>query len=112
MAQLYALPADQQPPGLASLTDRFIRGSTVRLHAISPLVPSTPAGTDLIPVIRAIPAGTGIATQVGGTAASGHDFLVSQAQRAPYAVGLTLLASGFILFLLFGSVVLPLKAVT
>ena len=36
---------------------------------------------------------------------------MSQAERAPYAVGLTLLASGFILFLLFGSVVLPLKAV-
>ena len=49
--------------------------------------------------------------QVGGSAASGHDFLVSQAERAPYAVGLTLFASGAILFLLFGSVVLPLKAV-
>jgi RND superfamily putative drug exporter len=111
VAQLYALPVDQQPAGLASLTDRFIRGSTVRLHAISPLAPSTPAATDLIPVIRAIPAGTGTAVQVGGTAAGGHDFLVSQAQRAPYAVGLTLLASGVILFLLFGSVVLPIKAV-
>src|SRR5207344_1583290 len=55
--------------------------------------------------------GEGSTAQVGGSAASGHDFLVSQAQRAPYAVGLTLLASGFILFLLFGSVVLPLKAV-
>ena len=54
---------------------------------------------------------TGITTQVGGSAASGHDFLVSQAERAPYAVGLTLLASGFILFLLFGSVVIPIKAV-
>ena len=46
---------------------------------------------------------TGITTQVGGSAATGHDFLVSQAERAPYAVGLTLLASGLILFLLFGS---------
>ena len=36
---------------------------------------------------------------------------MSQAARAPYAVGLTLFASGAILFLLFGSVVLPLKAV-
>ena len=53
----------------------------------------------------------GITTTVGGSAAIGHDFLVSQAERAPYAVGLTLFASGAILFLLFGSVVLPLKAV-
>jgi RND superfamily putative drug exporter len=65
----------------------------------------------MIPIIRAVDAGSGIATQVGGSAATGHDFLVSQAERAPYAVALTLFASGLILFLLFGSVVLPLKAV-
>ncbi len=29
----------------------------------------------------------------------------------PYAIGLTLVASGFVLFLLFGSVVIPIKAV-
>ena len=48
---------------------------------------------------------------VGGAAAIGHDFLVSQAERAPYAVGLTLFASGAILFLLFGSLIIPIKAV-
>ncbi|HEV8401770.1 MAG TPA: MMPL family transporter [Candidatus Limnocylindrales bacterium] len=111
VAALYALPADQRPAGLDELLARYVRGSTVRLDAISPLAPSKPEATDMIPEIRAIAAGAGITTQVGGSAASGHDFLVSQAQRAPYAVGLTLLASGLILFLLFGSVVLPLKAV-
>src|SRR3954453_19862710 len=111
VAALYALPAGQRPPGLDELLAQYVRGSTVRLDAISPLAPSKPDATDLIPQIRAIDPGTGITTQVGGSAASGHDFLVSQAERAPYAVGLTLLASGFILFLLFGSVVLPIKAV-
>jgi RND superfamily putative drug exporter len=111
VAALYALPAAQQPPGLAELLTRYVRGATVRLDAISPLSPSKPEATDLIPQIRAIAAGTGITTQVGGSAATGHDFLVSQAERAPYAVGLTLLASGLILFLLFGSLVLPFKAV-
>ncbi len=111
VAALYALPADQRPPGINALAETYLRGSTVRLDAISPLPPSRPAATSLIPEIRAIPAGNGITTQVGGSAAIGHDFLVSQAERAPYAVGLTLLASGFILFLLFGSLVIPLKAV-
>ncbi|MFL5672095.1 MAG: MMPL family transporter [Chloroflexota bacterium] len=111
VAGLYALPADQRPPGIDALLAQYVRGSTVRLDAISPLSPSKPAATDMIPVIRAIDGGSGVTTQVGGSAASGHDFLVSQAERAPYAVGLTLLASGFILFLLFGSVVLPIKAV-
>jgi putative drug exporter of the RND superfamily len=111
VAALYALPVDQRPPGLDALLSQYVRGSTVRLDAISPLPPSRPEATDLIPDIRAIDPGAGITTEVGGSAASGHDFLVSQSERAPYAVGLTLLASGFILFLLFGSVILPLKAV-
>ena len=111
VAALYALPAGQRPAGLDELLARYVRGATVRLDAISPLPPSEPAATDLIPQIRTIDPGTGITTAVGGSAALGHDFLVSQAQRAPYAVGLTLFASGAILFLLFGSLVLPLKAV-
>ena len=112
VAALYALPAGQRPPGLDALLAQYVRGSTVRLDAISPLPPSRPEATDLIPVRSARSRrATGITTQVGGSAASGHDFLVSQAERAPYAVGLTLLASGLILFLLFGSVVIPIKAV-
>ena len=111
VAALYALPAGQRPPGLDALLARYVRGNTVRLDAISPLPPSRPAATNLIPEIRAIDPGAGITTDVGGGAAIGYDFLASQAERAPYAVGMTLLASGAILFLLFGSVVLPLKAV-
>ncbi len=111
VAQLYALPAGQRPAGIDALVAQYIRGSTVRLDAISPLPPSRPEATDLIPVIRSTAPGTGITTQVGGSAAIGHDFLISQAERAPYAVGLTLLASGVILFLLFGSVVIPIKAI-
>ena len=111
VAGLYALPADQRPPGLDALLARYVHGSTVRLDAISPTSPSVPAATDMIPVIRAIEVGDGVTTQVGGSAATGHDFLVSQSERAPYAVGLTLIASAVILFLLFGSIVIPLKAV-
>ncbi len=111
VAAVYALPDGQRPPGIDALVAQYIRGNTIQLAAISPLSPSTPQATDLIPVVRAVDPGAGITTQVGGAAASGYDFLVSQAERAPYAVGLTLLASGFILFLLFGSLILPLKAV-
>jgi putative drug exporter of the RND superfamily len=111
VATVYALPADQRPPGIDALLARYVRGSSVRLDAISPLAPSKPEATSLIPLIRAIDPGDGIKTQVGGSAAIGHDFLVSQAERAPYAVGLTLLASGVILFLLFGSLIIPIKAV-
>ena len=110
VAALYALPADQQPPGLDALRQEYIRDGTVRLDAISPISPSQPTATDLIPTIRAIDAGDGITTAVGGTTAAGYDFLESQSARA-LAVGLTLFASGLILFLLFGSVVIPAKAI-
>jgi RND superfamily putative drug exporter len=111
VAAIYALPEGQRPPGLTALLDRYVRGSTVRLDAISPTDPSDPSATDLIPVIRAVDAGEGISTVVGGTAATGYDFLVSQGERAPYAVAMTLVASAVILFLLFGSVIISIKAV-
>ena len=111
VAALYALPEGQRPPGLDGLLDLYVRDQTIRLDAISPISPSDPAATDIIPIVRGVDAGAGITTQVGGTAAAGYDFLVAQSESAPYAVGLTLFASAFILFLLFGSIIIPIKAV-
>jgi RND superfamily putative drug exporter len=111
VAALYALPPGQRPAGLDALLQQYVRESTVRLDAISPISPAEPAATDLTPLVRGIEPGNGITTQVGGSAATGYDFLVSQGERAPWAIGLTMVVSGAILFLLFGSVVLPLKAV-
>jgi uncharacterized membrane protein YdfJ with MMPL/SSD domain len=114
VAAFYAAPSEQLPPQLAAvrnqLTSAYIRGSTVRLDAISPIDAVSPAGTALIPQIRAMSI-DGVTTQVGGLAAEGHDFMTSQASTIPYAVGVTLLASALILYLLFGSVVIPAKAV-
>jgi putative drug exporter of the RND superfamily len=111
VAAVYELPDAQRPPGLDALLAQYVRGNTVRLDAISPLPPARPAATGLTPVIRAMSAGGGITTQVGGGAPAGYDFLASQAERAPFAIGLTLLASGAVIFLLFGSLILPIKAV-
>jgi RND superfamily putative drug exporter len=116
VAQLYNAPAGTLPPQLeaavTALKDAYIRGSTVRLDAISPLRPTTPAGTAVIPSVRAVDPGEGIdKVMVGGTAAISADFLQAQNDRLPWAVGTTLLASAVILFLLFGSLAIPLKAV-
>jgi RND superfamily putative drug exporter len=115
VAQLWSTPRDQLPPDLATalsrLEDAYIVGSTVRIDAISPIDASQPEASAMIPVVRALQADNGIETQVGGTAALAHDFLVSQAERAPLGVGIPLVASALILFFLFGSVILPIKAV-
>jgi len=116
VAQLYAAPEGALPPRLAAavvaLKDAYIRGSTVRLDAISPLHPTTPEGTAVVPAVRAVEPGDGIGrVAFGGAAAISEDFLVAQNDRMPLAIGTTLLASALILFLLFGSIVIPLKAV-
>jgi uncharacterized membrane protein YdfJ with MMPL/SSD domain len=114
VAALYSTPPAQLPAELAAGLERlklgYIRGSVVRLDAISPIDAVSPAGTAVIPPIRQIHV-EGVSTQVGGLAAEGHDFMASQSETIPWAVGATLLASALILYLLFGSVVIPAKAV-
>jgi len=112
LVRLYTLPREQWPPQLGALWDLYVEGNTVRFDAISPRAPASPEGTAVIPAVRAIEASAPIErTQVGGFAALGHDFLVSQSERIPWAIGVTLVAMGAILYLLFGSVVLPAKAI-
>jgi RND superfamily putative drug exporter len=116
VAQVYAAPPGSLPPaleaGVARLREAYIRTNTVRLDAISPLRPTLPEGTAVIARIRSLPPETGVqAMQVGGAAATGEDFLLSQSNQIPWAIGTTLLASAVILFLLFGSLAIPIKAV-
>ncbi|MEW6224181.1 MAG: MMPL family transporter [Chloroflexota bacterium] len=111
LVALYAMPEDAWPAPLAALWDRYVSGSAVRFDAISPLPASSPQGTAVVPLVRSLDPGQGLTAQVGGFAATGQDFLRSQSDRIPVAVGIVILAMGAILFLLFGSVVLPLKAI-
>ncbi|HSL76383.1 MAG TPA: MMPL family transporter, partial [Candidatus Limnocylindrales bacterium] len=114
IAALFTMPRENLPPemaaGLDRLEDAYIRGSTVRLDAISPLSPLSPDGTAVVPTVRDVEV-DGVTTQVGGLAADGRDFMESQSDTIPWAIALTLGASALILFLLFGSVVIPIKAV-
>jgi RND superfamily putative drug exporter len=116
IAELYAAPPGTLPPeleaGIAQLRETYLRGSTIRVDPISPYSSADPAATDMISEVRAVALDPPLARmQVGGGAAIGEDFLVSQSERIPWAVGTTLLASAIILFLLFGSLAIPIKAV-
>jgi uncharacterized membrane protein YdfJ with MMPL/SSD domain len=101
-----ALRARLQP-----LLDSYVRGSVVKLDAVSPFAPAQPQAADMIPIIRSLSAGNGITTRVGGHAAAGYDFLAAMAERIPLMVMTVIVAMLVVLFLLFGSVVLPVKAV-
>ncbi len=111
MQQAFAAPAGQRPAFVDALIAQYIRGSTVRLDVITPHNPSSRQATDLVPVIRAVQAGDGVTTEVGGGAALAADFLQGESRLLPFAVGWTMLATMVILFLLFGSIAIPIKAV-
>ena len=93
------------------MLDAYVRGSVVKLYAVSPFSPAQPQATDVIPALRAIRAGDTIGTRIGGHAAAGYDFLAAMNERIPLMALTVIVAMLVVLFLLFGSVVLPVKAV-
>lgn len=116
VASLYAAPDGVLPPPLAEaiarLTDAYIRDRVIAVSVVSPLRSTSPDGTALVGEVRrvALPDGvTGI--EVGGSSALAADFLAAQDDRLPWALGTTLIASAIVLFLLFGSIAIPIKAV-
>jgi uncharacterized membrane protein YdfJ with MMPL/SSD domain len=71
----------------------------------------TEGSENLVAQVRATPAPEGASVLVGGAAAEHVDLLDSIAERLPWAAGTVVAVTLVLLFLAFGSVVLPLKAV-
>jgi len=115
VAQLYAnsgsLPPEQRAQ-LERLRGRYVSGSTVRLVAHSTANPARSEGLNLTTELRAIPRAAEITSiQVGGYIPGNYDTLASMRETTPLAVTATMLVSAIVLFLLFGSIVIPIKAV-
>ena len=89
--------------------------SAARRYAWSPIPPPTlrrSEGLNVTAELRNVPRGDVItATQVGGYIPGNYDTLASMRERTPWAVAATMIVSALVLFLLFGSVVIPIKAV-
>ena len=104
-----ALPAEQVQ--LRHALQRYMNGSTVRIDAQTSASPARSDGLAVTSSLRQVDPGAGIEAQVGGYIAGNYDTLAAMQERAPWAVGMTLLVSAIVLFLLFGSIVIPIKAV-
>ena len=78
------------PPGLDRLTSGPTCAARPCASTPSARVRRSPGATELIPAVRAVAPVEGITTQVGGLAASGHDFMVWQAQPSRTPSPLTL----------------------
>ena len=95
---------------LQPLVDRYTQGSTVRIDAITPYLTSAPETGELVTAVREL-AAPGMTTALGGAHAAGVDFLAAMEERTPYVMTTVIVGMLVVLFLLFGSVVLPVKAV-
>ena len=105
------LPPDQQA-GIVALRDRYVSGSTVRLVVHTTADPASAEGLAVTTELRsAQPPAEISSARVGGFVAANYDTLQSMQERTPLAVIATMLVSFVVLFLLFGSIVIPIKAV-
>jgi RND superfamily putative drug exporter len=88
-----------------------VRSLTPNLSVVSVSVAGDPVGPETDAVVDSLRANRPpFTTYVTGQAAGQRDFLSSMVSRAPYAVGLVVLGTFVLLFLMTGSLVIPLKA--
>lgn len=114
-AQLLSLPIDQWPPSvpaaLQTSVKQWVAGDTTRVRVFSSQLPDSEDGRALVDQVRAVPAPDDAQALTGGLPSRSADFMASFRDSIPWAVLIVVGVTGAVLFLTFGSVFLPLKAV-
>jgi uncharacterized membrane protein YdfJ with MMPL/SSD domain len=99
-----------QVPGVAQvLPPERLRG-VVAIQAVSAHPFVTEASQETVKGIRALPAPPGASFKVGGATADFIDFQGSLGRHLPIALAIVIVATLVILFLMTGSVILPVKS--
>ncbi|MDG4817945.1 MMPL family transporter [Micromonospora sp. WMMD956] len=98
-------------PGVTGVRVAATDGSSTLLAVAYPGEPTGDAARDLVGDLRALPAPDGARVLVGGRPGVDRDLLDSLGDRLPWMALLMAGATLLLLFLAFGSVVLPVKAV-
>src|SRR5216683_2977715 len=109
--QLATAPPQMRPPGVQQLLRQTVGGRLALLVVATPLKPSSAEARALVEEIRASHPAIGGEVLVTGQTAFDLDIINLVTRHAPLTVGLVMLATYVVLFLLLGSVLLPLKAV-
>jgi uncharacterized membrane protein YdfJ with MMPL/SSD domain len=98
-------------PGVTGVNVTARRGSSVRLDAGYTPQPYSPQARQIITSIRALAPPAHASVLIGGTTAMLVDELSSLGATLPWMALLTAVATFVLLFLAFGSVILPIKAI-
>ncbi|TMC75064.1 MAG: MMPL family transporter [Chloroflexi bacterium] len=110
-AALYAQPRAQLPQQLQALIRGTVGEHIVLLDVVTQKGIYSDEARELVRSLRALPAPPGGATAVTGFTAIDLDTVDFIASRTPAALAYIVAATVLVLFLLLGSVILPLKAV-
>ena len=113
--QLISTPEAQRPPeaaGLAAWIDQWVADDVTRLDVFSSALPDSSEGRAVVDDVRATPAPAGSEDVLtGGLSSRSHDFMASFTESVPWAIAIVVGVTAIVLFLTFGSVFLPIKAV-
>ncbi len=107
--QLYQNPS-QLPTELAAIVPQLSHGSTTLISIKSRTASNDPASRALVEDLRQLRV-NGLRLQVGGQTATELDTIAAIYQRFPIVLLTLMIATFALLYLLLGSIVLPLKAI-
>ncbi len=109
--RLLLLPAGQRPAGINRYIAGNIAGPIAQFEIANSFGPDSAQGAALVHRLRTLAGPPGAQPMRAGGAAESVDFINAFAQTIPWAVLLVVAVTMLVLFLTFGSVVLPVKAV-
>jgi uncharacterized membrane protein YdfJ with MMPL/SSD domain len=114
-AQLLAMPPAQRPTQLQAPIATYVGGllaqDTLKVTVFSTVLPDSSAGRALVAQVRDVPAPAGARVLTAGLPSRSADFMAAFQDAVPIAILIVVLVTGGVLFLTFGSVFLPIKAV-
>jgi uncharacterized membrane protein YdfJ with MMPL/SSD domain len=112
---LLAIRPDQRPEEVRAALDTYtadwIAQGTAKVRVFATQLPDSNEGRALVGDIRAVPSPDGARVLTGGLPSRSADFMASFNASVPWAIVIVMLVTALVLFLTFGSVFLPIKAV-
>lgn len=107
---MLALPRAQQDTNLALVLDNISEGHRLRIGAVSTTVFNDAISLAQVKALRSMHVPDGVTVKVGGVSAVLYDLQATIRTRGPMMVAFTCAVMFFVLFLVFGSVTIPIKA--
>ena len=108
---LYARPDHVPDPFAEATVQQTMRDGVMLLRVVGPRGQTAEEARSLVRQLRSLTPPPGMGMLVGGSAAGALDYVDGLSEQFPRAILFICVTSFFLLFILFGSVILPMKAI-